>query len=493
MRLLFIDVDSLRADHLGCYGYHRKTSPTFDALAERGVRFDQCYVSDAPCLPSRTAWATGRFGFHNGVVSHGGKRAEPFNTSEKRIQDPDPEFHHWFQALRTAGLRTASISPFASRHAAWWYLAGLTEWYDTGKAGFERADEVNIQAERWLEENADQDDWVLHVNYWDPHTPYRTPAAQRGQFDDVPPPAWLTSEILERHWNSFGTLSAQDSMGYWFPGALESEREGIPFAIETVEDWKVWVDAYDEGIAYADLHVERLLDLLAAKGVLEETTVIITSDHGENLGELGVYGDHQTADMATTRVPFIMSGPNLPAAHVDSAFHYQMDLGATLLQHAGVEVPAAWDAAGFHDALIGRQERGREYLVLSQLAWSCQRQVRFGPWSYLRTYHPGLKDLEAEMLFDVETDPHETRNLAPSRQDVVREARSLLQDWFDRMMASSQTGADPMWTVLEEGGPSLARGYETVYLERLQQTNRAEAANRLGAVLNVLKTRRILG
>ena len=78
MRILYIDVDSLRPDHLGCYGYHRNPSPTIDALALEGVRFKNVYVSDAPCLPSRTALWSGRCGFRTGVVGHGGSAAQPF-------------------------------------------------------------------------------------------------------------------------------------------------------------------------------------------------------------------------------------------------------------------------------------------------------------------------------------------------------------------------------------------------------------------------------
>lgn len=61
-----MDIDTLRPDHLGCYGYHRRTSPNIDALAAEGVRFENVYASDVPCLPSRTALSTGRFGIHTG-------------------------------------------------------------------------------------------------------------------------------------------------------------------------------------------------------------------------------------------------------------------------------------------------------------------------------------------------------------------------------------------------------------------------------------------
>ena len=69
MRLLYIDIDSCRPDHLGCYGYHRNTTPHIDALAREGMIFRQCYTADAPCLPSRTALYSGRFGINRHTVS----------------------------------------------------------------------------------------------------------------------------------------------------------------------------------------------------------------------------------------------------------------------------------------------------------------------------------------------------------------------------------------------------------------------------------------
>src|SRR4051812_37171690 len=75
LRILYIDIDSLRPDHLGCYGYHRATSPNIDRIAAMGIRFDNCYASDVPCLPSRTSLACGKFGVHHGAISHGGTAA----------------------------------------------------------------------------------------------------------------------------------------------------------------------------------------------------------------------------------------------------------------------------------------------------------------------------------------------------------------------------------------------------------------------------------
>src|SRR5688572_4897923 len=114
MRLLYLDIDSLRLDHLGCYGYHRDTTPIIDQLAREGVRFTNVYVSDAPCLPSRTALWSGPTGFHTGVVNHGGVAAQPF------MQGPDVGDRAniftrtgWMAALAALGMKSATISPFA--------------------------------------------------------------------------------------------------------------------------------------------------------------------------------------------------------------------------------------------------------------------------------------------------------------------------------------------------------------------------------------------
>jgi choline-sulfatase len=84
MRIIYFDIDTLRADHLGCYGYERPTSPAIDAVAADGVRFTNVYASDLPCLPSRTALSTGRLGIHNGVAGHGGTAAALFPEGRDR-------------------------------------------------------------------------------------------------------------------------------------------------------------------------------------------------------------------------------------------------------------------------------------------------------------------------------------------------------------------------------------------------------------------------
>jgi arylsulfatase A-like enzyme len=164
---------------------------------------------------------------------------------------------------------------------------------------------------------------------------------------------------------------------------------------------------------------------------------------------------------------------------VDRALHYQYDWAATLIELAGVSVPDNWDGVPFTRAFREGREQGRQYLVVSQNAWSCQRSVRFGEYVCLRTYHDGYKQLDPVMLYDLSDDPHEQRNLAEARPQIVDQAMAKLSDWHHNMAVTATTDVDPMTTVLREGGALHTRGMLPPYLERLRQTGRERHAERL--------------
>lgn len=480
MRVLYIDIDSLRPDHLGCYGYGRNTSPNIDRLAAEGVRFTHCYTPDAPCLPSRTALFSGRFGIHNGVVNHGGLAADvPVEGASRGFQSALSQ-SVWMSRLRQAGLYTVCISPFAERHSAWHFNIGFNEIHNTGKRGHERADEVAPVALDWLRRNGERDGWFLHLNFWDPHTPYRTPEAYGNPFADDPPPGWLTEEMRQAHYEGYGPHSAQEPAGYGaYSGGDRFPR--IPAEIASMADYKRWIDGYDVGIRYADDHVGQVLEELERQGVLDETAVIVSADHGENQGELNVYGDHQTADYITCRVPLIVRWPGMRQGVVEAGLCYNVDLAATVTELCGGKAPDGWDGEGFAEALEGDGWAGRDYVVVSQGAWACQRAVRFGPWMLIRTYHDGLKNFPPALLFNVEEDPHETQDLAGAHPDVAREGLAILERWHAEMMASSGLDYDPMWVVMREGGPLHTRSALDRYCSRLRETGRAHHAEALEA------------
>ncbi|MBQ4451822.1 MAG: sulfatase-like hydrolase/transferase [Clostridia bacterium] len=477
MRILMIDIDTLRPDHMGCYGYGRNTTPCMDEVCREGLRFDRYYCSDAPCLPSRAALVTGMFGIHNGAVGHGGTAADRYLTGEKRdfrdVADTD-NLHNLF---RRAGLYTASVSTFAERHSSYWFQAGFNECINVGGCGGESGEKVLPAALDWLKRNQSRDDWFLHVHFWDPHTPYRAPKSFGEPFRDVPLDTWLNQDTL----NSHARLSSPHGMNEigMYTDQISPEIWRMPGSFTDMEGLKRLMDGYDTGIRYADHLVGQILTLLKQQGVYDDTAVIITSDHGENMGELGIYSEHGTADEPTCRIPMIVKWPGLPGGRTDAGFHYNLDLAPTMADMLGVAPSPRWDGLSWADTLTDGADTGREFLVLSQMAHVCQRSVRWKQYLYVRTYHDGFRLFDREMLFDVESDPHETKDLKHERPEVCHLCAHMLLDWFDDMMLSSPSAVDPMQTVLREGGPYHTRGWLVPYIRRLKATGRAEAALRL--------------
>jgi arylsulfatase A-like enzyme len=478
MRIIHIDIDSLRPDHLGCYDYGRNSSPNIDAIARESVIFDNVYVSDAPCLPSRTALWAGRCGLRTGVVNHGGRRATPFNEGPERWFRDTFIQTGWMAALRAAAIeRIVTVSSFGERHSAWHWYAGFNEVYNSGQMGLDMAGDVAGKAIQWLERNGTDESWFLHVNFWDPHTPYRAPAEFGDPFKNDALPAWLNEDVRQAAWEGFGPHSAQDLHGLRGSDYYK-EYPRMPASIDSMSAVRQWIDGYDTGIRYMDEHIGRLVTSLDRLGILNETLIVISADHGENQGELNVWGDHQTADHWTCRVPLIVRWPGGKPRR-DSALYYQYDWAATLIELLGGQVPERWCGRSFAGDFNQGQAVGRPYLVVSQNAWACQRGVRFENYMFLRTFHDGFKALEPVMVFDLTADPHEQHDIAGDRPDLVEKGIECLESWLSEMVAVTGQDTDPMWTVLQEGGPFHVRGDLDRYVERLRATGRGLHAARL--------------
>ncbi|GAB6167880.1 sulfatase [Clostridium carnis] len=477
MRILMLDLDTLRADHLGCYGYNRNTTPNIDNIAKDSVVFNNYYCSDAPCLPSRAALISGRFGIHTGVVNHGGIAADFRLVGEKRGFKDCLAGNSLPAFLRQQGIHTATISPFAERHSAWWFNAGFNEVFNTGKSGHESAEEVTPVVLKWLEDNCDSDNWFLHVNYWDPHTPYRTPEEFGNPFNDINMPSWLTKEVFQDHRkNKVGPHGAREI------NMFTNETTNHPrykTELVTYEDVKDCFDGYDCGIRYMDDYIGSIIKILKEKGIYDDMAIIVTSDHGEAMGEFGIYGEHGTADYTTTRIPMIVKWPGGKRNYYDDGLHYNLDLAPSLAELFNKDKKEYWDGRSYAKTILNGDDTGRDSLVLGQCAHVCQRSVRFDDYIYIRTYHDGFHLFPKEMLFNIKEDPHEQYNLAEKNRNLCIRAAYILQNWTDDMMMSSEYDVDPLWSVMREGGPLHAKGYLKDYCKRLEQTGRGWAVEKL--------------
>lgn len=483
MRILFVDIDTLRPDHMGCYGYSRNTTPHLDAVARDGVRFTQCYTSNAPCLPSRAALISGRFGILNGVVGHGGTAADRRLTGAARDFTDEQDEGNFTNIFRRSGLHTVSFSTFAERHSAYWFDAGFHEIHNVGRRGGESAEMVVPEALAWLRANRTRDNWYMHLHLWDPHTPYRTPNTYADPFSGLPEDTWITPEVFERHLRHTGPH------GLW-EISMYDDRENPAFPkhpgkVIAYDQLPRLLNGYDNGIAYADAQLGLVFALLREQGIYEETAIIITSDHGENMGELGLYAEHGTADHPTCHVPLIIKWPGGAKNATADGLRYQLDLVPTMATLLRQKINPAWSGQDFSGDIWGEPTAAREALVLSQMAHVCQRSARFGPWLYMRTYHDGYHLFDSEMLFDLERDPYEQHDVKAQHPDVCAQGAKIILDWHDEQMRKSDSPVDPLWTVMKEGGPYHTRTDLARYIRRLRETGRADGADRLSREYHV--------
>jgi arylsulfatase A-like enzyme len=406
-------------------------------------------------------------------VGHGGTSADLRLTGKIRAFQDQFLRYNWISMLRRGHLYPVTISPFAERHSAFWFYSGWKEIYNPGKRGMERADDVYPYVEKWLNDNRKRDNWFLHVNFWDPHTPYRSPLELGNPFENKPAPSWITQEIIDEQRKSYGPHSACEPSGFvgedlaqWFP-RLKNLKE-----IKDLNNFKQWIDGYDVGINYSDEYIGKIIEILKDQGIYEDTIIIISSDHGESQGELNVYGDHATACHIVNRVPMILKWPEKNWKSEYNSLIYQLDIAATILEGIGLKVPEFWDGKSFFKNIENNEKFGRNSLVISQNAWSCQRTVRFENWTLIKTYHTGLKNFPELMLYDYENDFHMMRNLTEENPDIVSRGLKILDNWFKEMHEKDPINEDPMNIVLREGGPYHTRDQLDRYIRRLQGSER---------------------
>ena len=479
MRILFIDIDTLRPDHMSCYGYNRCTTPNMDKICAEGVRFDQYYCSDAPCLPSRASLVSGCFGIRNGAVGHGGTAADRSLTGcERSFRDP-VDINNFHNIFRRAGMHAVSISTFPERHSSWWFNAGFNECYNVGQCGGESGEKVLPVALDWLQRNKERDDWFLHVHFWDPHTPYRAPESFGNPFEDQPLDTWIDEDVFAKHLQHTGPHCINELN--MFDDATYPQYPRMPGKATDLAGMRKVMDGYDCGIRYADQLIGQIFDLLKEQGIYEDTAIIITSDHGENMGELGLYAEHATADYPTCHIPLICKWPGGKKGIIDNGLHYNLDILPTMAELLNVSSCPNWDGVSYAKAITEGLDAGRDSLVLSQMAHVCQRSARFGDWLYVRTYHDGYHLFDNEMLYNIKEDPYEQYDVKEKHPDICAQGAKIILDWHDDQMLKSNTGIDPMITVLREGGPYHARGFLDKYLKRLDATGRKDGADKLRA------------
>jgi arylsulfatase A-like enzyme len=317
--VLVIVADTLRADHVSSYGYERPTSPTLDGVAQQGILFESAFSTSSWTQPSHASMLTGRYLYEHGAELY------------KRLDDRYPTIA---EALQARGYRTGAFSAnfrvFCRRlgfgrgfhHFEDYYRSTdnvvvntfygrMVEAYGLHygfglerEIGRRKADAVNRAVLRWIDRGKERPFFVF-INYFDVHDPYTPPQPYRGMFSPLENPGGLINS-------------------YWGVDHI--------YVPTTPDQLQGEIDAYDGAIAYVDHHIAELLDELEARGLAEDTLVVITSDHGEAFGEHGLLQHTNSLYREVIHVPLIISWPgHVPeGVHVDEAVTIAA-LPATLL------------------------------------------------------------------------------------------------------------------------------------------------------------------
>ncbi len=381
--VVVITIDTLRADHLGCYGYKQVRTPNIDALAAESARFERAYTPVPVTLPAHTAIFTGTYPTLSGMHDFSGNKLSATQPTLASV-------------LKQRGYVTGAVIGSAVLDSRFGLNRGFDFYYD--HFDFNRLQESNLEemerpgnvvadvALDWLANNH-SGKFLLWMHLYDPHYPYRPPVPYRDEYKDRP---------------------------------------------------------YDGEIAFADEQVGRLIAYLKAKGLYRNTLIVLAGDHGESLGEHGEKTHGFFIYNATLHVPVLVHLPGSAAAKTVSEVASLTDVMPTILQALDIAVPAQVQGRSLLSSLAVPKEASSEiyaetFLPRLHFNWNELRSVETDKYQFIEAPKPEL--------YDVAADPGETRNLYPEKRAVASELQARLkrlvrQNSADQELAE-KTGLDP--------------------------------------------------
>jgi choline-sulfatase len=422
--VLLITIDTLRADHVGSYGYAAAQTPAIDALAARGVRFAQATTVAPLTLPAHASLMTGTFPGYHGVRDNGG-----FYLGDDQVT--------LATLMRARGYRTGGfVSAFVLDHR-WGISRGFDRYFDDFDLSKYRVDagldavqrpgsEVVSKAIQWLDEDRSRP-FFAWIHLYEPHAPYDPPEPIRARF----PPTMI--------------------------------------------------GAYDGEVATADIQVARLIGQLAAAGRLDRTMVAILGDHGESLGEHGEEQHGFFVYDADIRIPLIIAAPRLPARVVNDHVRI-VDVMPTILQLLAMDIPKTVQGASLLPLIRGDRldltPVAETWYPRHHYGWSELTSIRDGRYHFIAAPRRELYDLQA--------DPGELHNLAetnPGRADALERA---LRAFAAQTSANRRPAPQPLDPDVEQRLRSLGYVGSSISPRVLEDRPRGDPKDKI-ALYNLLK------
>jgi len=373
--VVLLIIDTLRGDHVHCYGYPRSITPTLDSLASEGTMWAYCQGQAAWTLP---AIAT--------IFSGLPERAHLAGMRDGRLYGLDPQLEVLPELLGRRGWETVGVYNVPVLGPGYGFDQGMDHVDTQGCRLAVDADVINSKFLQWLEDGWSGDAPFLAVlHYFDPHYPYDPPSPYDGMFTPAGHPS--------THWATAPTKML-----------LNANRLGRLGE----EDHRRLEDLYDGEVAFCDAEIGKMLVELRSRGLAEGTVFIVVADHGEEFREHGGLLHGFSLHREETRVPLLISGPGFRGGGMDSTVVSQMDILPTVLEAAGVEESGPWNHWGV--SLMGEPAEDR---VLPSSGFASSEAgtyiaVRQGD---RRLFWDHTED--RAVLFDLYSDPMEQESLPP--------------------------------------------------------------------------------
>lgn len=422
INVLLITPDQMRADHLSCYGYKRKTSPNIDALAEKGVLFSRNYAVGSWTTPTFPSMLTSLTPSQHGATLFGSTFYDP---ETPLLPEQFEKAGYKTAAFCNNGNATHPILSGPARGA----IRGI-QYLDMG----EKKLPINITEHfeysayhtatkvfSWLEDNR-AEPFYLWTLFIEPHSPYNPP-------DDHD--IFKTDAYPNEKNNGYGP---EPGSGHLYRLANKGDEK----AVERL------IGLYDGKIHFIDYYVGEVLRKLEELGIADSTLIVLTSDHGELLYEHMDYltFDHRSLYDSNIHVPFIIAGPSVPAAKRIDVVVNQLDLAPTILESAGLPAMDGMQGKSLYPVVAnGAAGAGagavHEYIYAEQDVIEPLRSVRDQRYKLIHNLRNGVS-----LLFDNFEDPREQRDVAEERPEVCRRLLGRIEKYIEENSISEARKLD---------------------------------------------------
>lgn len=425
MNFVFIVLDTQRGDRLGCQGYWREdVSPNIDRIAAEGVRFPDFYASAIPTGPGFSSLHSGLMPIHHRFY------LTPWDEPNRISFDDDIPVAA--EIFRDADFTTCAADNLINfRTHMKQFVRGYRYYLNSTPPrtmhAWLTADDTNSVALPWIEHFAPKaEPFFMFIHYWDPHTPYNHPEEWRNYYSHTQG----STEGL----HTVSTGAGYDYVPGW--GAAHQINEGRAYGAK--KGLALGHDLYDEEIRYVDDAVGKVYDALEKAGVLDDTCIVITSDHGEELGQHDDNWGHKYLYESTVSLPLIIRCPKaLPQGKVVEGVAQQVDVLPTMLDLAGVDTSELRMDGHSLVPQINGEAPGRPYVFIEGgNNWLYDRALLEDGWKLIKHY---WKD-EVE-LYNVVDDPAEIYDL--SKKEAAR-CEAMEKRLVDIVIEQLDGAADPI-------------------------------------------------